>query len=91
MGSKNVANSYVHIDIFCILSQANHYLKESEKFKKDCARLHTELEEEKKDAQSKSDEYKKNIEQFQLQWKKRKEAEAIIQVRVYQNYHELQY
>ena len=48
----------------------------------ECARLQTELDNEKKDAQGKSDVYKKKIEQFQEQWKRREEAEARVHVSV---------
>ena len=72
------------IDIFSILPQASHYLKENEKFKKECARLRGELDKENKDAQGKSDVYKKKTMQFQVpvQWKEREETEAKIHVSV---------
>ena len=66
-------------------------MKESEKFKHECTKLRTELDKEKKDAQTKSGLYKKKTEQFQLQWRKREEAETQIQVSVtiYSNYYAL--
>ena len=68
------------IGIICILSQAT---KESDKLKKENERLHAELDKERKDALGKMDVYKKKIEQFQLQWRKREEAEAKITVCMY--------
>ena len=65
------------------MPQANHFLKERENFKRECARLRAELDKEKKDAQDKSDVYKKKSEQFQLQWLKREQAEARVHVSVY--------
>ena len=46
-------------------------------------RLRAELDKEKKDAQGKSDVYKKKTEQFQVQWKRREEAEARVHVSVF--------
>ena len=60
----------------------NHFSEESEKFKTECAKLHADLEKERKDAQNKADLYKKKTEQFQVQWKRREEAEARVQVSV---------
>ena len=67
------------------------YVKENEKLKKECTKLHAELDKERKDAQGKSGLYKKKTEQFQLQWRKREEAEAQVQVSVtvYSNYYAL--
>ena len=58
------------------------YLKENLKLKKECTRLRAELGKEKKDAQGKSDVCKKKSEQFQVQWKRREEAEARVHVSV---------
>ena len=58
------------------------YLKENLKLKKECTRLRAELDKEKKDTQGKSDVYKKKTEQFQVQWKRREEAEARVHVSV---------
>ena len=69
--------------MFSILLQASHYLKESEKFKREYAKLRAELDKERKDAQGKSDVYKKKTEQFQVQWKRREEAEARVHVSVH--------
>ena len=43
------------IAIKYILSQANHYMEETEKFKKECTKLWAQLDKERKDAQGKSD------------------------------------
>ena len=53
-----------------------------EKFKRECTRLRGELEKERKDAQGRSDVYKKKTEQFQVQWKRREEAETRVHVSV---------
>ena len=68
--------------MYWLILQANHFAKESEKYKRECAKLRAELDKEKKDAQGKSDVYKKKTEQFQVQWKKREEAEARVHVSV---------
>ena len=57
--------------------------KENDKYKNESGRLRAELDKEKKEALGKTDVYKKKTEQFQLQWKKREEAEARANVCVY--------
>ena len=67
------------IHMFCIHSQINQYKNESEKFKKECVRLHSELDKKKKDAQGKLIVYKENTKQFQVQ---EKSGEAKVHVSV---------
>ena len=63
-----------------VLLQISHLTIDRDKFKKESEKLRAELDKEKKDAQSKIDLYKKKTEQFQLQWKKREEAEVKLNV-----------
>lgn len=65
---------YIATYFFCIWSKANCSAKENEKLKKENGRLHAEL-----NAQA----HMKKTEQFQIQWKKREEAEARVTVSAY--------
>ena len=67
-------------------SQVDQYAKENDKLKKECGRLRAELDKERRDAQGKSDVYKKKTEQFQLQWRKREEAETRVNVCMHKYY-----
>ena len=58
-------------------------MKESEKLKSECVQLPDELDKEKKDAEDKSDVYKKKAEQFEVQKKEREVAEAKVHVSVF--------
>ena len=60
--------------------QISHLIIDRDKFEKESEKLRSELDKEKKDAQNKIDLYKKKTEQFQLQWKKREEAEVKLNV-----------
>ena len=79
--NQSLATHYLATSYYFILSQVNQLAIERDKFKKENERLRTDLDKEKKDAQTKFDVYKKKTEQFQLQWKKREEAEVKITVR----------
>ena len=67
----------------CNFSQVSQYARENDRLKKECDKFKAELDKEKKDAQGKSDVLKRKTEHFQLQWRKREEAEARITVRTY--------
>jgi len=53
---------------------------DNEKLKQDNIKLQTALEEQKKEIQSKAELYKNKSDQFQMQWRKREEAEKMLKV-----------
>jgi len=52
----------------------------NEKLKQDNIKLQAALEKQKKEMQSKAELYKNKTDQFQVQWRKREEAEKLIKV-----------
>ena len=81
--NHSLATHYPATTYYFNLSQVDQLAIERDKFKKESDRLRVDLEKEKKDAQSKFDVYMRKTEQFQLQWKKREEAEDKINVNTY--------
>ena len=57
--------------------------RDYEQLNEENGRLQTALDRANKEAQSKLDIYKSKTEQFQLQWKKRKDAEAMVKVKMF--------
>lgn len=64
----------------CINLLVHQASADNEKFTQEIARLQVALEKEKKEAHSKVEIYKNKTEQFQMQWKKRQDAEKTLKV-----------
>ena len=74
----------VHIlIIYAYFIQVNRLTIDNNKLSQENARLLAALEKQKEELQIKSDLHLKKTEQFQAQWRKREEAEAVLKVIVY--------